>query len=724
MRIRYIRHLFVITAGLLSPSMFLGQNARTQAVRFGIADCGSPDSKPVELPSAKVGVPYAFALETNLAAHFERVEGNADWLRVTDDGVIMGTPPAGALKESEITVCAHFDHVAGNRDRLVRTFIVPLQPDRCSGSDFDALSWCDSEAIRPSKGQRFAFAPEEGNLVPSDPDCDGASGCILQFDRLSWTRGRFGHFDRAAHHSSWFERLSPGLPEDSIINAINASKVFISGSVLIRKHVNDCPFWSWQVMAQTEDSSNNLFYGPSDVSSFCTAEENGTVLIVLPVHVIWASVFGTPANTNDPSWKPVSEPPKGHECWSGKKVTSGTPTQGIRPCDTESQVPSKSSFSSSADSGDHDYSDEKSAWLLRDVWYSPPIRFGYNHLAQPGVSQGSISIAPIDAATKATFDVQVYGSTLWGPGWFGLQGMYEHDRNAADDLNSLTAAISYDFRLWNSRKGPGSGNAGLQDPPAAQTFASRWWAEWPAHKGSSANCFSNDGHPVEGNCSPPIVGIRPAELAFRAGPEWSPDGLTYTKTKQYPTQYLPRDLNFVMGSTVRFPIVLSPSPRQPSQFAIAPVLGLEGGFRVISHEIGTATTCTGMPISTTCPAQPPDIFRQVYGVDASARWPYNITHNFLGDRPLTVDFSYRVRRLSYAEPFGNEMNVIHHVGAPDEGQSLGDRSYTRITFIAPYSAYLQIRATWQHGALPPTFQFVGNQVTFGLTFSNPGLSEH
>jgi len=64
------------------------------------------------------------------------------------------------------------------------------------------------------------------------------------------------------------------------------------------------------------------------------------------------------------------------------------------------------------------------------------------------------------------------------------------------------------------------------------------------------------------------------------------------------------------------------------------------------------------------------------------------------------------------------------VPGPAEGQSLGGRSYTRITFIAPFSAYLQIRATWQHGELPPAFQYVGNQVTFGLTFSNPGSSEH
>jgi len=80
----------------------------------------------------------------------------------------------------------------------------------------------------------------------------------------------------------------------------------------------------------------------------------------------------------------------------------------------------------------------------------------------------------------------------------------------------------------------------------------------------------------------------------------------------------------------------------------------------------------------------------------AARLPYNVTRNFLGDRPLTVDYSYRMQRLSYDEPFTNQIYVIHNETVPAAGQSLGGRSYTRITFIAPFSAYLQFRATWQN----------------------------
>jgi len=81
---------------------------------------------------------------------------------------------------------------------------------------------------------------------------------------------------------------------------------------------------------------------------------------------------------------------------------------------------------------------------------SPAWRFfgaEYNRVTLPGVSQGSISTVPWASATKATWDMQAYESTRWGPGWFGLQLMYEHDRKLADDFNSFTAALTYDLRI-------------------------------------------------------------------------------------------------------------------------------------------------------------------------------------------------------------------------------------------------------------------------------------
>lgn len=149
---------------------------------------------------------------------------------------------------------------------------------------------------------------------------------------------------------------------------------------------------------------------------------------------------------------------------------------------------------------------------------------------------------------------------------------------------------------------------------------------------------------------------------------------------------------------------------------------------MISHPIGMACASQAKKIGNVCVPQPPAIFRQVVGADASVRLPYNYTRNFLGDRPQTLDLSYRARWLYYAEPFFDETYLIKN-SAPiqqvfPETQSSGWRSYTRATFIAPFSAYLQFRATWQHGSLPPLFQYVRNEVTLGFSFSNPGSSEH
>jgi hypothetical protein len=217
---------------------------------------------------------------------------------------------------------------------------------------------------------------------------------------------------------------------------------------------------------------------------------------------------------------------------------------------------------------------------------------------------------------------------------------------------------------------------------------------------------------------------------------------------------MPKDLNLVLGATARLPVVISPRG-QPSQFTVAPVFGLEGGYRWDSHPIceavGTVSVTTtpecvpaeakiAAPGPAGCPSgshlisntnsctQPQEIFRRVAGVDASMRWPYKFTRNFFGDRPATLDFSYRVRWLSYAEPFydatDQEKNPLQKAMALPEGQSLGSRYYLRATLIIPVSAYFQLRATWQRGSLPPLFQYVGSQVTLGLAFSNPGSSEH
>ena len=694
------------------------------------------DERLTELSPARIGAVYAHALGTSKPAHFAKVGSNSAWLSVTPEGVLTGTPDGRAPVKTEITVEASWRGHA-----LRRSFVVPVRPSGCARGDSDIFAWCDDERadaegrpLLPEMRRDNVDGPQEVTAVPArrqeeigrfsfeakaaEPDtdlqCKGHNDCIVQFHRLRGEHGQFGRFDKRKNRIGWVSVLAVGDSlEAPVIKAINGSKVFISGSVLIRKHVTSCHSRSWSVVTQTVDSSNNLFYPSSDLTTFCADDpknpksDDKTVLIVLPVHAIWANVYGVQANVNDPNWKRIPPPPKGHECKSADEI-EGVPSQVIHPCDV------------------------KSNWLTEYVLR--PFAWNYSRLTLPGVSQGSISLAPWASGTKATWDVQAYESTRLGPGWLGLQVMYEHDRKLADDLNSLTAALTYDLRIHNTNPfgGCSAGQAIL-------------------HPGKNCSPSEDSG--------PPLVGVRPLEVILRGGPEWSPSAENTGATTQ--GVYMPKDLNLVMGATARLPIIISPiglnNTRQPSQFTLVPVLGLEGGFRIDSHPIcaagvvpanGTSQCvptlapptsppplgpvgCPGrtQPIANTntC-TQPQEILRRVAGVDASVRWPYNWTRNFLGDRPMTIDFSYRMRWLSYAEPFYNDSyttrNPLPKGVVFAEGQSSGERSYTRATFIVPFSAYLQFRASWQHGSLPPLFQYVGNVFALGLAFSNPGSSEH
>lgn len=138
--------------------------------------------------------------------------------------------------------------------------------------------------------------------------------------------------------------------------------------------------------------------------------------------------------------------------------------------------------------------------------------------------------------------------------------------------------------------------------------------------------------------------------------------------------------------------------------SILPAVGSEDGTRVRSHDID------GME-------QPPRILRFVAGGDASLRLPFNYSHNFLGDKPVTLEYSFRAREPMHDEP---HIDVV----SQNEILSAGWRSYSRVTLIMPFSAYLQMRVALQHGSLPPLFRQVGNLLTIGIAFSNPGSSEH
>jgi hypothetical protein len=721
---------------------------------WGALELSAQDS-PVVLSAATVGEHYEHALKTTKPARFFKSSGNTPWLAVTAEGVLTGTPGSDAPAMSEITVDAcplnSTCDSGSRREPLRRTFVVPVRMIACASRNKNEFSWCDESAtqssaplvaeqtrsvvlqvtpesetpaaqpaqpnssataqeVRPARTDRASFGPRSsavqtqksvapqsviienaGNATMSR-ECSGA-GCIVQFDRLRTTPNEFGLFNPATHSIDWGHASFGNSTRDTVVNAVNASKVFLSGSVWIHDRIKNCSYWSWSVVTQTRDSSNNLYYGPSDLTAFCVDKNSvtneSTALIVLPVQAIWASVYGTSPNTNDPTWKLTKEPPQAHECNTGDEDPVGKPPkQGIMPCDKLFPDPS--------------YPDEASSAFLRHVLYSPFVERLYTRGALPGVSQGSITIAPIALATKSTFDVQIYESWLQGRGWIGFQGMYEHDRKPQDDLNSLTAAVTYDLRIRNSQP---------------------FWV--PRYLGTCE---------TSGNCPPPVIGLRPPEFILRVGPEWSPDAFKPATPKgggMYPDQYLPRNTNVVMGSTLRLPFVFSPetgyAPRQPSELTVSPVVGFEGGFRVKSHEIGLGTVCPAPLTLTPCTQQPEDIFRRVAGIDASGRWPYSLTRNFLGDRPVIMDFSYRRRWLTYAEPFANWKTITNSVNTyevPAEGQSTEGRAYTRITLIEPFSAYFQLRVVWQRGALPPAYQYVHNLVAIGVTFSNPGSSEH
>jgi hypothetical protein len=362
------------------------------------------------------------------------------------------------------------------------------------------------------------------------------------------------------------------------------------------------------------------------------------------------------------------------------------------------------------------YEDEKSNVVLAKWWYTRLVAWNYNRVTQPGVSQGSISIGPIMPGTKTTMDVQAYESNLAGPGWAGIQVMYERDRKAVDDFDSLTGSLFYDYRLLN---------------------ANQYWFCLAAEKSGlqkGANCDPDPA--ARKNLTPPLFGLRPFEFSVHAGPEWAPasEKIKGTfKPNELPaatgkdTVFVRPDLNLVGSVTVRAPFIVNPSRgssvKQPVQLTVAPVAGVEGGVRAISHDIGTGCSYQNPGFGSTCLAPPHWIFRGVAGVDVTERIPYNITRSFLGDRPITVDFSYRVRMPFFDEPYFDLSKNPFQYSNP-QVLSSRFRPYTRITFIAPFSAYFQIRATWQRGSLPPLFQYVGNEVTFGVSFSNRGSSEH
>ena len=173
--------------------------------------------------------------------------------------------------------------------------------------------------------------------------------------------------------------------------------------------------------------------------------------------------------------------------------------------------------------------------------YSSPLGSAYNRLTQPGTSQGTISFIPAIGKVPSgplpsdkkpnevlSFDVQLYPSGLWGPGWIGMPIVFEKANTATANLDSLSVALSYDIPFARS-----------------------------THYESDAKGSGN-------------FTIRPPDFRIQYGPELA------TAT--------PHDINLVASATLRLPLAVD-FHAQPSALTIFPVVGIEGGNHIHTHEI-------------------------------------------------------------------------------------------------------------------------------------------
>src|ERR1035437_1438691 len=331
--------------------------------------------------------------------------------------------------------------------------------------------------------------------------------------------------------------------------AINGSKVLCSGAILSAPGGTNCSDNDWKVVLLSRESSSILIYGPADISEYCGSApedpETPRVLLVVPVSVIWAQVFHYDGNLNDPVRKaPAKTTAPDKYCGATVDPSDPGPRNddpdhskpgGIRPCDADSK--------------------------LMHFFYKDPLgrSWGwiYNPLTQPGTSQGTISFSPAIGPTprlctpppanyptgciaglkvptqSLNYDVQLYPSRELGPGWIGLPVIFEKATTATANFDSLSVALSYDFRL-----------------DATWSWSPTIW-----RKGDSRS-------PLE------RFSIRPPEFLIRYGPEMA--------------TAKPHDINLVAGATVRVPFLFD-IHSHPSALSIFPVAGIEAGNHIHAH---------------------------------------------------------------------------------------------------------------------------------------------
>ena len=205
--------------------------------------------------------------------------------------------------------------------------------------------------------------------------------------------------------------------------------------------------------------------------------------------------------------------------------------------------------------------------------------------------------------------------------------------------------------------------------------------------------------PLIGTGQPQLGFDVQADPAYKTGPGWLNVPLLFEKKTP--------NKNWVGAGTIKFPLVFN-FHQQPSAFTAYPVIGIEGGTHFDMNPIQNESV------------ENESILRGVAGVDGSFRWPFNFTHNLMGNSPITFEYSYRIRWPAYAEPI-----TYTYIGNGEtEMLAAGRRLFLRSSFIHPFTPNLQYQVTIVRGSLPPDFRVLGNTVTVGLTFANPGSSEH
>jgi hypothetical protein len=417
-----------------------------------------------------------------------------------------------------------------------------------------------------------------------------------------------------------------------------ASKTLFSGTIISAPYdlgPKPCAEQDWRVVLLSRESSNILIYGPADISEFCDDDKRRIVLVV-PVHVVWARIFPNSPNFRDPFRKapsPLKSPDDSYCLKNNFPPEDPKREWDIRPCDLY--------------------------WVFGG-FYDQPFAFLYNHLTQPGTFQGTLSFTPAIGKVPNTagappgekapaetlnFDVQLYASGKVGKGYIGVPLVFEKANAPTANLNSLIMGISYDI-----------------------PFAT------PKHEyvSSGTDRFR--------------FTLRLPDVRVQYGPEFAVS--------------TPHDINMVATGVVRVPFVFGVHS-QPSAISIFPVVGVEGGSHVSAHL-----------------TENNEILRRVVGFDSSLRVPFILTHAFFGDKPNTIDFAWRTRYLSYPEPITDYVSGIAEILSKEQ------RSYWRGSFVMPVSTLIQFKVTVQHGGLPPDFDYLGYSVNLGLTFGNPGYSEH